>query len=332
VSARELEDANRLLALGLRPKQLPGKDVDYAALVERYNQDDEFKATVQQAAAGLGLLVLDVGTRTGAVLAATEDSVFQIKMDDYSRRAAFGGKRSVEKLLHGVTHLAVAALGFPRPDDLANDSYVGRVSVEQVDGAVREACRKLHERASAAETDDDPLDGAPELERVWRTYLRRPEVAQTKDGRIAPDTTRGMVGKALRFLTEEGMLTLVGAEQGGIYRTTPRYQVQVRELASLRAFDELLELGVVAVQRHGQPALRPAPGRQRCMSSPGSACIRSARPPRATPTSSSTSAVSGRPWRPASRPPSSVPAAASLSGDPRLRPCCSWRTAAGSRC
>jgi hypothetical protein len=247
MSGRDLEDANRLLALGLRPKQLPSKDPDYAALVERYNRDDEFTATVQQAAAGLGLLVLEVGTRTGAVLAATEDSVFQIKMDDYSRRAAFGGKRSVEKLLHGVIHLAVAALGFPRPDDLANDSYVGRVSVEQVDGAVRETCRKLHERAAAAETDGDPLDGAPELERVWRTYLRRPEVAQTKDGRIAPDTTRGMVGKALRFLAEEGMLTQVGSEQGGIYRTTPRYQVQVRELASLRAFDELLELGVVAV-------------------------------------------------------------------------------------
>jgi hypothetical protein len=30
-----------------------------------------------------------------------------------------------------------------------------------------------------------------------------------------------------------------------VYRTTPRYQVQVRELAAQRTFDELLELGVL---------------------------------------------------------------------------------------
>jgi hypothetical protein len=38
----------------------------------------------------------------------------------------------------------------------------------------------------------------------------------------------------------------------GTFRTTARYQVQVRELAARRAFDELLELGVVPVT--------PAPG------------------------------------------------------------------------
>jgi len=31
----------------------------------------------------------------------------------------------------------------------------------------------------------------------------------------------------------------------GVYRTTPRYQVQVRELAAQRTFDELLALGVL---------------------------------------------------------------------------------------
>jgi hypothetical protein len=48
---------------------------------------------------------------------------------------------------------------------------------------------------------------------------------------------------------------------GGTYRTTPRYQVQVRELAAERAFAELLDLGVVAVT---DPS-----GSLRAVSSPG---------------------------------------------------------------
>jgi hypothetical protein len=43
----------------------------------------------------------------------------------------------------------------------------------------------------------------------------------------------------------------VSDEQGGTYRTTPRYQIQVRELAADAAFDDLLALDVVAVANDG---------------------------------------------------------------------------------
>jgi hypothetical protein len=246
-----IESAAQLVALGMRPKQLPARDPVYADLVARYSQDDDFKAAVHAVAAGLGLIVLAVGRQTGIVLAAQEDSVFEIKMDEYAKRAALGGKRAAEKVIHGVIHMAVAALGFPRPDDLANDTYIGRVSVEQVDAMVREACRVLEERARAADANNDPLEDAPDLERAWRAYARRPATATTKDGRLAADSTRGMTARAMRFLADQGLLVQVNGEQGGTYRTTPRYQVHVRELAAVRAFDELLELGVVAVPDPG---------------------------------------------------------------------------------
>ena len=51
----------------------------------------------------------------------------------------------------------------------------------------------------------------------------------------------------MRFLADQGFLARVSDEYGGTYRTTPRYQVQVRELAAERAFAELLNLAVVAV-------------------------------------------------------------------------------------
>ncbi|MBV9314040.1 MAG: hypothetical protein JO100_09920 [Pseudonocardia sp.] len=226
----------------MRPRQPPSRDAVYADLVSRYGEDDGFKDLVNHVAAGLGLVVLAVMPRSGAVLAATEDSVFEIKMDEYARRTALHN-RQADKVLHGLTHLAIAALAFPRPDDLGNDAYIGRVSVNAVEVSVREACRLLEQRVAGADTAD-PLTNAPELERVWRVYLRRPSTAATKDGRVASDTTRGIAARALRFLADQGFLVALDAESG-TYRTTPRYQVQVRELAAQRTFDELLALGVL---------------------------------------------------------------------------------------
>ncbi|WP_409492614.1 hypothetical protein [Amycolatopsis sp. cmx-11-12] len=235
----------------MRPKQLPSRDVVYGDLVRRYGEDRAFKQLTHAVAAGLGLMVLEVNLQAGAVLAATDESVFEIKMDSYARQSKIRERRETEKVLHGLVHLATAALGYPRPDDLANDTYIGRVSVEQVDAMVREACRILDERAAEAESNNDPLADAPELEQAWRAYARRPAAAATKDGRLASDTTRGMVARALRFLADQGFLVQVSGEQGGTYRTTPRYQVQVRELAADAAFDDLLALNVVSVANGG---------------------------------------------------------------------------------
>jgi hypothetical protein len=239
-------DAARLIALGMRPKHIPSRDLDYADLVRRYNSDDDFADLVRAIAAGFGLHMLAVTQQAGAVPVPREESVFEVRIDEYARRAALNG-RGVDKVIHGLAHLAVAALSFPRPDDLANSTYVGYVSVEEVDAVIREACRLLDERAAQAEENHDPLDTAPELERAWRAYSRRPAAAATKDGRLAAESTRGMITKAVKFLVEQGFLTARNNDRGGTYRTTPRYQEQIRELAATAAFRELLSLGVVSI-------------------------------------------------------------------------------------
>jgi hypothetical protein len=247
LSQEDATDAARLLVLGMRPKLLPARDLTYAELVKRFGEDDAFREVTEAIAQGLGLAVLAVSHRTGVVLGPVTDSLFEQRLEDYARRAIMGERRDLEKVLHGLAHMAIAALAFPRPDDLANDTYVGRVSAEQVDSVVRGACGELAAKAAAAEEAEDPLDDAPELERVWRVYLRRPETALTKDGRVAPGTTRGVITKALRFLADQGFLIRTSDEYGGTYRSTPRYQVQVRELAAEQVFDELLALQVIPV-------------------------------------------------------------------------------------
>jgi hypothetical protein len=251
VTKADVTDAARLVAFGMRPRLLPSRDLSYSELVKRFTEDAVFKEHVEAIAEGLGLTVLAVSARTGAVLGPADGSVFEQKFDDYARRASLGERREVERVLHGLAHLAVAAIAFPRPDDLASDTYVGRVSVEQADSVVREACDMLAARAAAADEAADPLEDAPQLERVWRIYLRRPAATLTKDGRAAPSTTRGIISRALRFLADQGFLVKTSDEQDGTYRTTPRYQVQVRELAAQRAFEELLALQVVPVTASG---------------------------------------------------------------------------------
>ncbi|MEV6106980.1 hypothetical protein AB0M28_20015 [Streptomyces sp. NPDC051940] len=244
VTPADTADAARLVAFGLQPKLLPARDLEYAELLRRYREDPPFARLADAVATGLGLVVLEVSGRAGMALTAAEDSVFAVRMGEYARRA---GADSADRFLHGLAHLAVAAMAFPRPDDLADDGYIGRITVNGVDAFVRQACRRLEERAEAAGENTDPASDAPGLESAWRVYARRSATGATKDARRLAGSTTGIIGKAVAFLTDSGFLQRTSDEAGGTYRTTARYQLQVRDMAGSAAMAELLELGVVPV-------------------------------------------------------------------------------------
>lgn len=235
----DIEEVSAFLAFGVRAKLVPSRSDAYLQLVRRYIADSEFAAQVGAAAEGWGLSILDVSVRSGLVLAAQSGSVFEIKMDDYVRMAS-QKNRDREKVLHGIVHLATAALCYPRPDDLADDAYIGRVSVASVDITVRETCRLIQNRIDGTAESGDPESGASELEEAWRAYVRRPETSSTQSA----TTTLAIAKRALRWLAERGLLMQVTEEDGGTYRTTGRYQVHVRELAAHAAFQDLISLGV----------------------------------------------------------------------------------------
>jgi hypothetical protein len=239
----DIEDVSAFLAFGVRAKLVPSRSDAYLRLVRRYIADSEFATEVHAAAKGWGLSILDVSVRSGLVLVPQAGSLFEIKMDDYVRMSS-RENRDREKVLHGIVHLAAAALCFPRPDDLADDAYIGRVSVASVDIIVRETCRLIQDRIDGTAEGGDPTSGASELEEAWRVYMRRPETASTRNSKQNPVTTLGIASRALRWLADRGLLVQVSEEDGGTYRTTGRYQVHVRELAAHAAFQDLVSLGV----------------------------------------------------------------------------------------
>ncbi|NDZ92416.1 hypothetical protein G3I23_44040, partial [Streptomyces sp. SID10115] len=247
-------DAARLVAFGLQPKLQPARDQEYAELLRRYREDPPFARLADAVATGLGLVVLEVSPRAGMAVTAAEDSVFAVRMGDYARRAATD---STDRFLHGLAHLAIAAMAFPRPEDLADDGYIGRVTVNGVDAFVRQACHRLEERAEEHGENTDPATDAPGLEAAWRIWARRSSTGATKDARRLAGSTTGIVGKAAAFLTDSGFLQRTGDDSGGTYRTTARYQLQVRDMAGTAAMAELLELGVVPVTDGSATLLPP---------------------------------------------------------------------------
>ncbi|MFE2431213.1 hypothetical protein ACFXJ5_31280 [Streptomyces sp. NPDC059373] len=254
VTPADAADAARLVSFGLQPKLLPARDAEYADLIRRHREDPPFARLADAVAAGLGLVVLEVSPRAGMAVAAAEDSVFAVRMGDYSRRAA---SDAADRFLHGLAHLATAAMAFPRPEDLADDGYVGRITVNGIDTFVRQACRRLQETADANGENTDPATEAPGLEAAWRVYMRRSATGATKDARRLAGSTTGIIGKAVAFLVESGFLQRTGDEAGGTYRTTARYQLQVRDMAGSAAMAELLELGIVPVTDGSATLLPP---------------------------------------------------------------------------
>ncbi|PCG81797.1 hypothetical protein CIB93_33545 [Streptomyces sp. WZ.A104] len=255
VTPADAAGAARLVSFGLQPKLLPARDAEYADLLRRYREEGAFARLADAVATGLGLIVLEVSPRAGMAVTAAEDSVFAVRMGDYARRAS---SDAADRFLHGLAHLAVAALAFPRPEDLADDAYIGRITVNGVDAFVRQACRRLEERAEEQGDNTDPVSDAPGLEAGWRIYARRSATGATKDARRLAGSTTGIIGKAVAFLTDSGFLQRTGDDAGGAYRTTARYQLQVRDMAGSAAMAELLELGVVPVTDGSATLLPPS--------------------------------------------------------------------------
>ncbi|PBC69676.1 hypothetical protein BX265_7014 [Streptomyces sp. TLI_235] len=245
--ADDAEQAARLIGYGFRPRMLPHRDAEYTALVRRFDEEPAFEDLVRRSATGLGLQVIGITMRAGAVIVPVAGSVFETRLEGYARQLRQSHQREAERVMHGIAHLAIAALCFPRPQDLADDGYVGAVTVSVVDKQVRHTCQELAERyAEAQENSDVPME-TPELERAWRVYARRSESGETTSRQVVPTTTEAIVGKALRYLVDQGMLAESADLElmAKVYRTTGRYQLQVRELAAAETYRELLRLGVV---------------------------------------------------------------------------------------
>jgi len=238
----DLVDAARLVRFACQPRLTPARNPEYDELVKAWPQRPELRAAAEAVATGLGLWIVGVDRRIGMVCSAEEDSPFELQLTDFYRAARADAQRGL-RVAFGVTMLATWRLCYPNPRHLDDDDRVPRVSADEVLAYVDGLCARLD--AAVAESDEsvDPPVDEPDLERSWRSWMRRSTTARTPDGRRSARTTAAIVARTLEWMVAQGLLEQKSDEEGGTYQARPRLRLLVRAVAGGDLYAEVVRLG-----------------------------------------------------------------------------------------
>lgn len=229
--------AARLLQWGLQPRIRPIQNSEYRELVREYLNRSEFRDAVHEMSDGLGLYVLNVSEH-GVVLSPREESVFWMRASEFRP----GNSSADTRLLDGLVEITIAATVFPRARDLEDDVNRPRppVTIEEIDDALRAICARLKDEF--ANVDPDMDDVRTGLYDAWRVYDNTLAKRETKDGREARNSSRGIIKYNLERLKEFGCFTETRYAGKAAWQPTRRYNVLVQELAASKLFDEVMKI------------------------------------------------------------------------------------------
>lgn len=243
----DVAEAAKMVAFALGRNKAPARSGDYARLVQRFDTEPEFAQMVRKIAQGFDLTVLEVHHMPGLVLGTTPETEFAVSVAELVPQTA-------DRPLYLLAQLTIAALAFPRPEDLDDDEYIGRVSVKQVDEEVRAWATAIEHRLTQTDSDVDPPADQPGLEGLWRAYLSRNATGKTQADKTPRAATRALVRKAFTHLAENGFVRKVSDEDAGTYVTNVKYRLQIRDQAAGDMLQELAALGVAVLPSSASPA------------------------------------------------------------------------------
>ena len=226
----EAQKAVLLLNKGLSPRAsaLRG-DPDYHQLLAHWRADPEFRNLVHELAPMLGLRVIDALKHAIVLAPLGPDSVFAATLTDLRRDLG-----EMQRGALALVHVSIAATFFPTAAALTgtqNDHAEVSATPARIATLLREHCRRLEEEAG----DDPDLEDAG-LAEAWRELARLPETRPDGSQRAALSSLTGMVKLVLNQLYEHGMVQILETAEGETYIPTPRYRLQVRELAAHELF------------------------------------------------------------------------------------------------
>ncbi len=214
----DLAAVGELIAFGLNPRTMPGRDPQYAELVGRYSADPDFRSDVQDVAAGQGLTVLDCSPLYGLALTSSGPrSPYHMTLDQYA------SMKTDERHMNALVFLAIATACYPTPESLeAVDGPLPSVSVQLVVRLVQRIAARIREQSGES---DPPVD-EPQLEPMYRMVLRWRDTDTTGDDRSNPRVLTGMVRRALKWLAANGLAEEVATAKD-TYRMRSRFRLHV---------------------------------------------------------------------------------------------------------
>ena len=227
----EAQKAVLLLAKGLSPRASASRgDTDYRLLLAHWRADPEFRNLVQDLAPMLGLRVIDALEHAIVLAPSGPDSVFAATLSDLRRDLG-----EISRGALALVHIAIAATFFPTAavlEGTQEDNAEFSATPARIAALLREQCRQLENAAS-----DDPVLQEAGLLEAWRELMRLPETRPDGSQRASLSSIVGMVKLVLNQLHDHGMVQTLQTAEGDTYVPTPRYRLQVRELAAHELFD-----------------------------------------------------------------------------------------------
>ena len=227
--------SGRLIQWALNVKAIPFNEPEYRVLLDRYIDDSGFRALARRFADGLGLMVLDANDR-GLFLGTQDESIFSKTPSEFR-----GSRTSAEdRLLDGLVQVAIAATIYPRPQDLDESALEAKrpVTVGEVDETLRILCAE-HKRRVADVPDRASNEIDQGLHEAWRVYESRPGIKMTAQGNLSPASMQSLIRRHLQLLVEHGCFALSNQGNAELFRPTLRYQIQVKELAATKLYQQL---------------------------------------------------------------------------------------------
>ena len=230
----EAQKAVLLLGKGLSPRAsaLRG-DSDYRQLLAHWRADPGFRNLVQELAPMLDLRVIDALEHSIVLAPLGPDSVFAATLTDLRRDLG-----EISRGALALVHVAIAATFFPTAAVLEGsqeDHAELSATPARIAALLREQCQRLEEDSS-----DDPALQEAGLSEAWRELLRLPETRPDGSQRASLSSLVGMVKLVLNQLHDHGMVQTLDTGEGETYMPTPRYRLQVRELAAHELFDRCI--------------------------------------------------------------------------------------------
>jgi hypothetical protein len=224
-----VRQAARLVYKSLHTTQSPINDQEYRELLGQYRANPTFSSQVQDVAAGMELLILDVSERGLIVAPASRESRFAIRMSDIR-----SGLDAAQKASLLLAHVAISATFFPTTDGLDDDNYTPPpTSVSAFRDMLYALARQLKE------SSDLPSDVPQELMPGWEAITAMPLVIPAGQ-RASVNSLVGIVKLALGHMQTNGLVRVdreAPDETSVTYTPTHRLRIQIRELALRRLFD-----------------------------------------------------------------------------------------------
>lgn len=220
-------DAATLLRFAIQP-QSPYGNPEYRILLQRYEDETNFRKVVNEISQGLLLRIIDADVQYGITVIPEEDSPFAVKLSDLQKANASADDR----LVAGLVQIGIASYMYPGPEDLEEDPNTQKqsITVSEIENHLEELS-KILENEVKSQSDPASLDVYAGLIESWRVWRKLPQSEKLQ-------SKQRIIKRQFQELQKLGLFI----EDRDAYRPLRRYQVQIREVAAQETFRVVAKL------------------------------------------------------------------------------------------